>query len=150
MQPRAAWAPAHLPACRTQLLLTLLGAACQVAEARKAVSASMTAEGMRQQNEALRWALRASSSMGTCGPGFLEAGDESTLFTSSDESGARSACTAGGTLLSTGTCHTQSSTLRCTACSPPLSLGWHLCWSVRQQVSACHVLGCLADLDLAL
>ena len=62
----------------------------QMAEARKAVSASMTAEGMRQQNEALRWALRAP---------FPDMGDESTLFTGSDESGARSAGTAGGCAL---------------------------------------------------
>lgn len=68
-----------------------------MAEARKAVSASMTAEGMRQQNEALRWALRAPSlgmlpGMHGCLP---EAGDESALYTGSDESGARSAATTG-------------------------------------------------------
>lgn len=77
---------------------------CKVAEARKAVSASMTAEGMRQQNEALRWALRASS-LACSGHSFQEAGDESTLFTGSDESVARSTGATGGALLSAGICH---------------------------------------------
>lgn len=67
----------------------------QVVEAKKAVSTSMTAEGMRQQNEALRWALRASSLGGS--PGCAEAGDESTLLTGSDESAARSVCNTSGT-----------------------------------------------------
>ncbi|KAK9801423.1 hypothetical protein WJX73_010601 [Symbiochloris irregularis] len=79
----------------------------QMAEARKAVSASMTAEGMRQQNEALRWALRAPSlGMLPGSHGCLpEAGDESALYTGSDESGIRSA----GTTVSTSPCAQQLS-----------------------------------------